>query len=111
MCRTETCGCVRGQILRRLPERRDDGELVLAREELPQLPEMPERQQRLALAVGEQVRLLRDVLQNRAVDRAAREDSADGERDRGCQKHDEADCREQLRAQAARAQPHSRAAL
>ena len=76
---------------------------MLAREERPQRLEVRERQQRDALALGEQIGLLRDVLQDGAVDRAARQDGADGERDRGGEQDDERDRGEQLRAQAARA--------
>ena len=97
--------------LRRPAERRDDDAFVLAREERSHRFEMPERQERLALALGEQISLLRDVLQDRTVDRAARQHGADGERDRRGEEHDDADRSEQLRAQAARTQLHSRAAL
>ncbi len=72
---------------------------------------MPERQERLALALGEQISLLGDVLQDRTVERAARQHGADGERDRRGEEHDDADRGEQLRPQASRPQPHSRAAL
>ena len=106
--RADSRGCIAGQVLRRPVERRDDRALVLAHEERPQRFQMAEREEGDALALGEKVRLLRDVLEDGAVDRSAREHGADDERDRRGDEHDGDDRREKLHAQA---EPHARAAL
>ena len=86
--------------------------LVLAHEERAQRFEMAERQHSDALALGEKIRLLRYVLEDRPVDCAASEDGAHDERDRGREQNHGDDRREKLHPQAAwRGQPHARAAL
>jgi hypothetical protein len=77
---------------------------------------MAERQKRNALALGEEIGLLRNVLEHGAVDRSAGEHGADDERDRCGDEHDDDDRREELHSQAARrGEPqnptHARAAL
>ena len=83
--------------------------LVLAVEELLQRLEARERHERLALALGEEVELRRDVAERVPLDRTAGEDRAEDERQREREQRDERDRGEQPRAQ--RLQPHGRTAL
>ena len=83
--------------------------LVLAVEELLERLQARERHERLALALGEQVELRRDVAERVPLDRAAGEDRAEDERQREREQRDERDRGEQPRPQ--RLQPHGRTAL
>ena len=94
---------------RRAVERHLHDPLVLAVEELLQRLEPGERDERLALALGEQVELGRDVAERVPLDGAAGEDRAERERQREREQGDERDRGEQLRPQ--RCEPHGRTAL
>ena len=93
---------------RRAVERHLHDTLVLAVEELLQRLEPGEGHERLALALGEQVELGRDVAERVPLDGATGEDRAERERQREREQGDDRDRGEQLRSQRA---DHGRTAL
>jgi len=78
--RVEPAQVALGEVVGRAVQRRGDDALALAREEGAQPMEVREREEREALAPGEQVGLVADVLQRRALDRAVGQHHAHPER-------------------------------
>ena len=97
---------VGGQVRRRPVQRRLDDPLPLALEERLEAAQAPEREQRGALALGEEVCLRGHVAERVLLDRAAREVGPDRERNRHRERGHRRDPDEQPRPEA-----HRRTAL